>query len=145
MSEKAQESKGNGHGGRRAGAGRKPKSSQPKSCPPEILDALRKAKTAKQLDVAARALSLAAAEGVVERSRADVVLEILRERRHLLKEKRAERGATQVRALEILTPDEAEWIRAHRAKLAGAPLGPGEMAPPPEAGKGDHAATSPPT
>lgn len=118
------------HGGARPGAGRPKKVEIPP--PPELLEALRTAKSARALDNAAARVASALAEGKLTTGVADGVLAVLKERRQLIKARREEKAKRQVRALEILTPAEVKLLADYRAKLAGPPMQPGESAAPPE-------------
>jgi hypothetical protein len=97
----------------------------------ELLGAIEAARTAKDYTAVARRVASMMAVGILDRGDADAILGALREARASRKVEREENAREAVRALEVLTPAEAELLRRHRAELAGPPMQPGEMAPPP--------------
>lgn len=103
-------------------------------------DEIRKAETQRTLGALTTRVTADLADGRLggpdlpwkERLKLAETLERLIARRsRVLKEERAERLEAMVQALDILTEEEEELLRAHRASVAGPPLAPGEGVPPP--------------
>lgn len=126
-----------------AGKGIEPESAP---VPGEPVDAtsleteIRAAKTFRRLGALTSRLAADFSAGRLEARVAEVLEKLIARRAKVLAAERSERAVAQVRALEILTPDEARLLALYRAKLAGPALEPGKYCPPPDESRGGPAA-----
>lgn len=98
----------------------------------ELSNSIRDAKTAKKCGVILTNIaSLVAADKFRDLKKADMLERLIARKVRVLKEERAERAERRVRALEILTPDEAAALEAYRASMRPQPYEPGEYVKPP--------------
>lgn len=93
---------------------------------------IQRAETAGQLRQLTKRIGAMAASGELELRKAEVLERLVARCAKLIEQEKEEKAAAQVRALEILTPAEAELLKKHRSELAGPALKPGEAVAPPE-------------
>jgi transcriptional regulator with XRE-family HTH domain len=92
------------------------------------------AKTHAEITVIRRRLAAALLVGDVDEARGELALHALKGLEVSIKLEREENAHSELRALELLTPDEERLLAEHRAKVAGPPVQPGQYVKPPEGG-----------
>jgi transcriptional regulator with XRE-family HTH domain len=92
------------------------------------------AKTHAEITVIRRRLAAALLVGDIDDSRGELALQALKGLETSLKLEREEGAHAELRALELLTPDEERILAEYRARVAGPPVQPGQYVRPPEGG-----------
>lgn len=93
------------------------------------------AKTHAEITVIRRRLTAALLVGEIDEDRGELALQALKGLEVSIKLEREEGAHAELRALELLTPDEERVLAEYRAKIAPAAVKPGEYVKPPQGGE----------
>jgi hypothetical protein len=100
--------------------------------PRDLLEAIQSAETFRLLKALGERVRVEMVQGTISRELGQALTDSLREQRHTLRAMRDEQGHGALKALEVLTPQELEVLRAYRESLVPRGLKPGEFPPPPK-------------
>jgi hypothetical protein len=100
--------------------------------PRDLLSAIQSADSFRLLKGLGERVMVEMVQGTISRELGQALTDALREQRHTLRAMRDEQGHAALKALEILTPQELEVVKAYRANQVPKALKPGEFPPPPK-------------
>jgi divalent metal cation (Fe/Co/Zn/Cd) transporter len=99
--------------------------------PRELMQAIDGSESYADLKTLVSRVMTSAARGEISKDVSDTLLAGITAQRHLIHAEEEHEPVDAVRALELLTPEEEALLAEHRKKLAGPPVQPGEVVPPP--------------
>ena len=106
--------------------------------PRDLLSAIQQASSFRLLKTLGERVMVEMVQGTITRELGQALTDALREQRHTLRAMREEQGHAALKALEVLTPQEYDALKAFRESLIPKPLKPGEFPPPPSSDQGPN-------